>query len=100
MAEKMRFAVIGCGMLARSLHIPNIAASPQTVLHTCCDLDDGALAECRDRLWRAAHYQGLRQAINDPEVQAICIATTEELRLPLIARPRQRGQAGVCAKSR
>ena len=80
----LRFAVIGCGSVARGQHIPNIARSPRMVLHTCVDLDDATLAECRD-LFGALHtrkdYQG---AIADPEVDAICLATTEKLRLPVI----------------
>ena len=47
--EPVNFAVIGCGMLARSQHIPNIARSVKAALHTCCDLSDAALAECRDK---------------------------------------------------
>lgn len=80
----LRFAVIGCGSVARNQHIPNIAASPRMQLHTCVDLDDVVLAECRD-LFGALHtrkdWQG---AVDDPEVDVICLATTEKLRLPVI----------------
>ena len=83
--EPLRFAVIGCGSVARTQHIPNIAKSKRMTLHTCVDLDDALLAECRD-VYGAQHirkdYQG---AIEDPEVDVICLATTEKLRLPVIA---------------
>ena len=49
MIKSLNVAVIGCGILARSKHIPHIAASKRMTLHTCCDLSDAVLAECRDR---------------------------------------------------
>jgi len=80
----LRVAVIGCGSIARAQHIPNIVRSPRLVLHTCVDLDDAVLAECRD-VFGAAHIRkDYRGAINDPEVDVICLATTEKLRLPVI----------------
>lgn len=83
-SEPLNFAVIGCGALARGMHIPNIAKSAQTVLHTCCDLSDDALKECRD-VHGALHIsKDWRAAVMNPEVQAICLATTEKLRLPVI----------------
>ena len=88
----LRFAVIGCGSVARSQHIPNIVKSPRMTLHTCVDLDDAILAECRD-VFGAKHirkdYQG---AIEDPEVDVICLATTEKLRLPVIALAAKAGK--------
>ena len=90
--EPLRFAVIGCGSVARSQHIANIVKSPRMTLHTCVDLDDAVLAECRD-VFGAQHirkdYQG---AIEDPEVDAICLATTEKLRLPVIALAAKAGK--------
>lgn len=98
MDAPMNFAVIGCGMLARSQHIPNIAASKKTVLHTCCDLDDKALDECK-KVHGALHVtKDYIAAINDPEVQAICIATTEKMRLPLIEAAAQAGKPVYCEK--
>ena len=83
--EPLRFAVIGCGSVARSQHIPNIAKSPRMTLHTCVDLDDAVLAECRDDFGAKHIRKDFQGAIEDPEVDAICLATTEKLRLPVIA---------------
>ena len=44
----LNFAVIGCGSVARGQHIPNIVKSTRMTLHTCVDLDDAILAECKD----------------------------------------------------
>jgi predicted dehydrogenase len=66
------------------MHIPNIAKSPKTVLHTCCDLSDEALKECRDVHGALNISKDWRAAVMNPEVEAICLATTEKLRLPVI----------------
>ena len=82
--KPLNFAVIGCGALARMQHIPNIAKSSKTVLHTCCDLSDEALKECRESYGALNIRKDWKAVIADPEVEAICLATTEKLRLPVI----------------
>ena len=68
------------------------------VLHTCVDLDDAVLAECRD-LFGALHIRkDFEGAINDPEVDMICLATTEKLRLPVIALAAKAGKATYVEK--
>ncbi len=92
-SRELRFAVIGCGSVARAQHIPNIAKSPRMVLHTCVDLDDAVLAECRD-VFGALHLRkDFQGAIADPEVDVICLATTEKLRLPVISAAADAGKA-------
>ncbi len=81
----LRFAVIGCGSVARTQHIPNIVKSSRMTLHTCVDMDDGVLAECRDVFGAMHTRKDFQGAIEDPEVDVICLATTEKLRLPVIA---------------
>lgn len=84
-SNPLRFAVIGCGSIAQGQHIPNIAKSLRMTLHTLVDLDETILAECAKKygaLHTRTDYEG---AIADPEVDAICLATTEKLRLPVIA---------------
>ena len=53
-------------------------------LHTCVDLSDAVLAECRDHFGASHIRKDFQGAIEDPEVDAICLATTEKLRLPVI----------------
>jgi len=54
------------------------------ILHTCVDLDETALVECRERFGALHTRNDYEGAISDPEVDAICLATTEKLRLPVI----------------
>ncbi len=96
--EKINFAVIGCGMLARSQHIPNIAKSEKTVLHTCCDISDEALKECKEKYGALKITKDYKEAINDPQVQAICIATTQDLRLPIIQEAIKAHKPVYCEK--
>ena len=89
----LNVAVIGCGSVARAQHIPNIVRSAKMTLHTCVDVDDAALAECRD-VFGAKHIRkDFEGAIADPEVDMICLATTEKLRLPVIALAAKAGKA-------
>jgi predicted dehydrogenase len=92
MNPPLNFAVIGCGMLARSQHIPNIARSARATLHTCCDVSAETLAHCAMQFAPARVTSDFRSAIHDPAVHAICIATTEKLRLPLIAEAARAGK--------
>lgn len=98
MPRPLNFAVIGCGMLARSKHIPNIAASAKATLHTCCDLSDAVLRECREQHGALKTTRDYRAAIADPEVEAICLATTQNLRLPIIELAAAAGKPVYCEK--
>ena len=88
----LRFAVIGCGSIAQDQHIPNILKSPRMTLHTCVDMDDAVLAKCRDVFGASNIRKDFQGAIEDPEVDVICLATTEKLRLPVIALAAKAGK--------
>ena len=96
--RKLHFAVIGCGMLAQSQHIPNIARSDKMVLHTCCDLSDESLKTCKEKFGARNVTKDFKAAINNPEVDAICIATTEKMRLPLIEAAAKAKKPVYCEK--
>ncbi len=83
MDSRLKFAVIGCGALAQGQHIPNLAGSKKAALHVCCDVNEAALAKCRER-YGVATASDWHAVIADPEVEAICLATTEKLRYPVI----------------
>jgi predicted dehydrogenase len=96
--EPMNFAVIGCGQLARGQHIPNLAASTRAVLHTCCDVDEQALALCRDEYGARKTCGDFEQVFADPEIEAVVVATTEKLRLPILRAACEAGKAVYCEK--
>jgi predicted dehydrogenase len=71
-------------MLAQGQHLPNLVKSEKAVLHTCCDIAEENLKICRDRFSPENVSTDFREAVADPEVDAICLATTERMRLPVI----------------
>lgn len=83
--KKLNFAVIGCGALAQMMHIPSLAQSEKANLHTCCDLSDANLQVCKEKYGAEHLSKDWKSVIADPEVDAICLATTEKLRYPVIA---------------
>ncbi|OHB52985.1 MAG: hypothetical protein A2Y10_03455 [Planctomycetes bacterium GWF2_41_51] len=85
-------------MLARMQHIPNIANSQKMSLHTCCDLSDESLQICKERFCALNIGKDFNATINDPQIDAICVATTEKLRLPIIAAAAKAKKPVYCEK--
>ena len=77
--SKIRVALIGCGMLARSQHIPNIANLSKMILHTCCDLSDEALAEYKEKPGSLYISNDYKAVINDPEIDALCCTVSTKM---------------------
>lgn len=81
--KPLNVAVIGCGMLARAQHIPNILACPDTRLHTCCDIDQEVLDGLQSEHAGVRMTTDFASAVADPEVDLLVVATTEHFRLPI-----------------
>jgi len=92
-SNPVRFAVVGCGILAQSIHIPNIVASDQCQLAMCCDTDENILRECREKFQAKHTTRDFLEAVNHPEVDAIVLATTEHFRVPVIEAAAKAGKA-------
>lgn len=78
----LNVAVIGCGMLARAQHIPNIQRCAETRLHTCCDLDAGVLSTLQAQFPGLKTTTDFRAAVADPEVDLLVVAT-KHFRMPI-----------------
>lgn len=96
-SKELSFAVIGCGILARSAHLPNLAKTPGVRLHTCCDLSDASLEACKPfNPFKLS--KDFRETIHDPEVDALIVATTEAFRVPIIEEAARAGKPVYCEK--
>lgn len=74
------------------MHIPNIARSTKARLQACCDVSAEALELCRTQFGVERLYNDYMDAIASPEVDAICLATTEKLRYPVIEAAARAGK--------
>jgi len=81
--KPLNVAVIGCGMLARAQHIPNILACADAHLHTCCDLDEAILRNLKDAHPGLKTTTDFRSAVTDSEVDLLVVGTTEHFRIPI-----------------
>lgn len=83
MNRPLNVGIIGCGLLARAQHIPNVLACPETRLHACCDVDPAVLENLADQ------HPGLKATTDysfiaaDPEIDLLIVATTEHFRVPI-----------------
>lgn len=89
--KPLNFAVIGCGMLARHMHLPNLTALNEASLHTCCDLDENNLQACRE-FHPKKTTRDFCEAVADTEVDAILVATTETFRVPIVEAAARAGK--------
>lgn len=89
--KPLNFAVIGCGMLARQAHIPNLLSLDEAQFHVACDINE-------DNLRAAASFgpekttRDFREAVADPAVDAVIVATTETFRIPIIEAAAKAGK--------
>jgi len=82
--DRIGIGVIGCGMMAQGMHLPNLSRHPDFRLLWCCDPDPAALQAAVDRFAPPRHTADAAEVAADPECQAVLIAASHTARLPLI----------------
>lgn len=76
-------ALIGCGGIAQSQHLPNLARSRVITLKTVCDVNDGAAEEAQ-RAYGVPQVETDSSAVMaDPEIDLVIVATKEDFQVPL-----------------
>lgn len=98
MSERIQVAVVGCGMMAQSTHLPIIQRSMRLELHTCCDVSVEALGVCQERFRPKRVCTDWREVVRDPEIGVICLVTQEHLRLPVIRAAAEASKPVYCEK--
>lgn len=82
--HKLGIAVVGCGMMAQSVHLPNVVRHPELDLLWCCDVDERTLGSVRERFRPRHATTHAADIAADPRCQIVVLSTTHSIRLPLI----------------
>jgi predicted dehydrogenase len=96
--EKIKVAVIGCGTIGNTAHIPAYMANPNAEIKYFCDID-------KERAEKAVKDNGCGQAIedyrellNDPEIEAVSICTPNNVHASIAIDCLRAGKNVLCEK--
>ena len=82
--DKINIAVIGCGMLAQSMHLPNIVSNPRFNLKWCCDRDENILHAVNEMFKPEKVTTDAHRVAADKDCFAVVICTHHNVRKELI----------------
>lgn len=89
--EQAVIGIIGCGAIAKAVHLENAFRNPRIRVKWHCDLSEDNLEYVKERYEPENLTKDHRQVLEDPEVQGVLILTTHNIRESLI---RQAAEAG------
>ena len=87
----LRIGVIGCGRVAREVHLRVLASLPQARVVALAEADENALQSARSLAPSANFYTNATDLINDSQVQAVVIAVPNALHASLAIQAFGRG---------
>ncbi|HUU43120.1 MAG TPA: Gfo/Idh/MocA family oxidoreductase, partial [Planctomycetota bacterium] len=73
--KKLRAAVIGCGKVARTLHLPEYVNCKDTELVAYCDIDPQSVAETVERYGKRPVYKSYKELLakESPDCVSVCL---------------------------
>ena len=81
--ERVVFGLIGTGGIAQSQHLPNLARAPHVSLKTVCDVREDVLSEVQRKYAVPHATMDYHALLSDPEIQAVVVATREDMQATL-----------------
>lgn len=84
--------IIGCGNIAKDVHLENAFTNPRIRVKWCCDLAEENLRYVREHYTPEFTTQDYRQVLADPEVQGVLILTVHNVRKELIQAAAEAGK--------
>lgn len=91
--EKAVIGIIGCGNIARDVHLKNAFSNPRIRVKWCCDLEDDNLRFVRENYTPEKTTKDYKELLADDEVQGVLILTVHNVREELIRAAAEAGKA-------
>ena len=90
--EQAVIGIIGCGNIARAVHLGNAFSNPRIRVKWCCDLMDQNLEFVKQHYTPEHLTKDYRDILGDPEVQGVLILTVHNVRKELIQAAAEAGK--------
>ncbi len=90
--EKAVIGIIGCGHIAKDVHLGNAFSNPRIRVKWCADLLDENLAYVKENYPYENLTKDYMEILNDPEVQGVLILTVHNVREKIIREAAERGK--------
>jgi predicted dehydrogenase len=80
MAKKLKIGIIGTGMIANMCHMPGYASIPEECeIVAVCDIKPDIARKAAEKFGVPRHCTDMADIINDPEIDAVSIATPNKV---------------------
>lgn len=90
--EKAVIGIIGCGHIAKDVHLDNAFNNPKIRVKWCCDLQDENLEYVQQNYTPENITKDYKEVLADDEVQGVLILTVHNVREQLIREAAQAGK--------
>ena len=90
--EKAVIGVIGCGNIARDVHLPNAFSNPRIRVKWCCDVMQENLDFVKDKYTPEYTTTNYHEVLADEEVKGVMILTVHDVREEIIRAAAEAGK--------
>lgn len=98
MKEKINIAVIGCGSIANSAHIPAYANSDKAEIKYFCDIIPERADKCVEKYGCGKAVYDYHEILDDPELDAVSVCTHNDLHSVISIDFMKHGKDVLCEK--
>ncbi|MBB6675098.1 Gfo/Idh/MocA family protein [Cohnella nanjingensis] len=96
--EKIKVAVIGCGTIANSAHIPAYMANPNAEIKYFCDIRLERAEQAVEKYGVGQAVADYRTVLNDPEIEAVSVCTPNDVHASISIDCLRAGKHVLCEK--
>ncbi len=90
--DRVGAAIVGCGGIAKSQHLPNLTRAPNLRLLTVCDVNADAARAAQAAYAVPAMTTRFEDVLADPAVELVVVATKEDFQVPLTCQALEAGK--------
>ena len=94
----MKVAVIGCGTIANSAHIPSYMNNPEAEIKYFCDIIPERAVTAVNQYGCGTPIEDYHEALNDPEIEAVSVCTPNNVHAQIAMDAMRAGKDVLCEK--